>query len=428
MKESEMIEVFLQAQEPNYFHYLLSAVEKTFAEVIKVGEMVENDIKSEKIPRPQYKKGNRVKDEFTPIGESHASLFKKLRTLNVLSPIERKMSNPPPRNIDYSQHYAYCSDASGHNIERCWHTETNMLEMMNDCKEVVVPYKLILKVGTGMENSANVVDLTKTMPSGVERTSKKLSPSNTAILTVKGALEDAWARQREARLIVPRRPNKPILIVQGAYIPLVIIRLVSQLSMTNPKTIPWNYGPTVVTYKGKEVNEEVDKANNENETLVYQTFEVVVAEHILEGNLISKPQLPMASMMMVNEMLKHGFESGKSLGIFLQGRAYSVSPQNSLGTFGLGYEPRFEDKMKAKKQKRDVWSLTKPIPPIYKSFIKARTTESSESPFPEPVLEINKKLINYFQDLFVEVDMVELEEGTSGRDVLLIGPDVQLNN
>ncbi|KAK4706828.1 hypothetical protein R3W88_033624 [Solanum pinnatisectum] len=49
MKESEMIDVFLQAQEPDYFHYLLSAVGKTFTEVIKVGEMVENDIKSRKI-------------------------------------------------------------------------------------------------------------------------------------------------------------------------------------------------------------------------------------------------------------------------------------------------------------------------------------------------------------------------------------------
>jgi len=49
MKESEMIDVFLQVQEPDYFHYLLSAVGKTFAEVIKVGEMVENGIKSGKI-------------------------------------------------------------------------------------------------------------------------------------------------------------------------------------------------------------------------------------------------------------------------------------------------------------------------------------------------------------------------------------------
>ena len=44
-----MIDVFLQEQEPDYFHYLLSVMGKTFAEVIKVGEMVENGIKSGKI-------------------------------------------------------------------------------------------------------------------------------------------------------------------------------------------------------------------------------------------------------------------------------------------------------------------------------------------------------------------------------------------
>ncbi|KAK4707116.1 hypothetical protein R3W88_033330 [Solanum pinnatisectum] len=48
MKES-MIDVFLQEQEPDYFHYLLSVVVKIFAEVIKIGEMVENGIKSGKI-------------------------------------------------------------------------------------------------------------------------------------------------------------------------------------------------------------------------------------------------------------------------------------------------------------------------------------------------------------------------------------------
>ncbi|XP_015075347.1 uncharacterized protein LOC107019339 [Solanum pennellii] len=799
MKESEMIDVFLQAQEPDYFHYLLSAVGKTFAEVIKVGEMVENGIKSGKIvsqaalkattqvlqngsgniggkkrredvativsaprthvqgnfsqhyfpsqapqysvpytpyhvfnaqpiappsypqrraptpqnhppppqvhqntaripfrPRPQYKKGNGVKDEFTPIGESYASLFHKLRTLNVLSPIERKMSNPPPRNLDYSQHCAYCSNAAGHNIERCWylkraiqdlidsnriivesssgpninqnplprHTETNMLEMMKGHEEFASPYKPILRVGTGIKKSANVVDLTKMMPLGAENELEKLSPSNTPILTVKGALEDVWESPSKAKSFVPKRPNKPILIVQGAHVPLVIIRPVSQLPMTNPKAVPWSYEPTVVTYKGKEIDEEIDgvggitrsgrcyvpmelrktrndqtqikssvtegeaeeflrkmklsdysvveqlrktpaqisllsllihsdehrkavmkilneahvpskvtvsqlqkiagrifevnritfsddelpkegsganicplstlqklnvsaervrpnnvcvrafdgsktdvigeiklvltigpvdfavnfqvldinasynlllgrpwvhragaapstlhqmikfeydrqevivhgegglsiykdssfpfiKADNENEALLYQASEVVVIEHVPEGSVISKPNMPIASVMVVNELLKHGFGLGKDLGIFLQGRAYPVSLRKSIGTFGLGYQPRIEDKMKAKKHKRDVWSLTKPIQPIYKSFIKARATESYQSSFPEPVMKVSEEMINYFQDLFVEVDMVELGEGTSDRDVQFIGPDVNLNN
>ena len=73
-------------------------------------------------------------------------------------------------------------------------------------------------------------------------------------------------------------------------------------------------------------------------------------------------------------------------------------------------------------------SLTKPIQPIYEHFIKARTTESYQSSFPEPVMKVSEEMINYFQDLFVEVDMVELGEGTRDRDVQFIGPGVKLNN
>ena len=72
---------------------------------------------------------------------------------------------------------------------------------------------------------------------------------------MKGALEDVWESPSKAKSFVPKRPNKPILIMQGAHIPPVIIRPVSQLPMTNPKAVPWNYEPTVVIYKGKEVAE-----------------------------------------------------------------------------------------------------------------------------------------------------------------------------
>ena len=44
-----MIDIFLQAQKLDYFYHFLSTIESTFAKVIKVGEMVENRIKSGKI-------------------------------------------------------------------------------------------------------------------------------------------------------------------------------------------------------------------------------------------------------------------------------------------------------------------------------------------------------------------------------------------
>ena len=121
------------------------------------------------------------------------------------------------------------------------HTETNMLEMMKGHEDFASPYKPILRVGTGIEKSANVVDLKKMMPLGAESVLEKLSPSNTPILTVKGALEDIRASPSKAKAFVPKRPNKPILIVQGAHIPPLIIRSISQLPMTNPKAVPWNY-------------------------------------------------------------------------------------------------------------------------------------------------------------------------------------------
>ena len=44
MKDYELIDVILQAQEPDYSHYLLAAMGKHFAEAIKIGEMIENGI------------------------------------------------------------------------------------------------------------------------------------------------------------------------------------------------------------------------------------------------------------------------------------------------------------------------------------------------------------------------------------------------
>ncbi|XP_070050585.1 uncharacterized protein [Nicotiana tomentosiformis] len=49
MKEAEMIDYFLQAQDPDYLHYMLAAIGKPFAEAIKIGEIVENGMKSGKI-------------------------------------------------------------------------------------------------------------------------------------------------------------------------------------------------------------------------------------------------------------------------------------------------------------------------------------------------------------------------------------------
>ncbi|XP_070009536.1 uncharacterized protein [Nicotiana sylvestris] len=49
MEEDEMVEYFLQALEPTYFGHLISAIGKSFNEVVKMGRMVEEGLKSSKI-------------------------------------------------------------------------------------------------------------------------------------------------------------------------------------------------------------------------------------------------------------------------------------------------------------------------------------------------------------------------------------------
>ncbi|XP_075076479.1 uncharacterized protein LOC142163124 [Nicotiana tabacum] len=49
MEEDEIVEYILQALEPTYFGHLISAISKSFNEVVKIGEMVGDKLKSSKI-------------------------------------------------------------------------------------------------------------------------------------------------------------------------------------------------------------------------------------------------------------------------------------------------------------------------------------------------------------------------------------------
>ena len=49
MKESKIVEVFIQAQDEIYYQHLLPALGKPFIEVLKIGEMIEEGIKTGRI-------------------------------------------------------------------------------------------------------------------------------------------------------------------------------------------------------------------------------------------------------------------------------------------------------------------------------------------------------------------------------------------
>ena len=51
MSEKEIVEVFVRVQEPEYYDRIMLLVGAKFVEIVKVGETVENDLKSAKIAR-----------------------------------------------------------------------------------------------------------------------------------------------------------------------------------------------------------------------------------------------------------------------------------------------------------------------------------------------------------------------------------------
>ncbi|XP_070049699.1 uncharacterized protein [Nicotiana tomentosiformis] len=244
-------------------------------------------------PKPDYRKERQQRKEtFTPLGESYTSLFQRLRQLDVLRPIEPKIPNPSPRNLDYSLRCAYCSDAPGHDTEKCWHlkraiqelidtnqivvqspeapninqnplpthAETHMIEIVHKDGETKNFSKSVMMIRASESNPIKALDSAKAMSLAIKGVSEKPSALNVkpSILVVKGPPVDVEANQERQKVVVPGPRGKPVIIVEGARVTPVIIKPVTQLPMVDTKAVPWNYKQVIVTYKGKEVEEEVN--------------------------------------------------------------------------------------------------------------------------------------------------------------------------
>ncbi|XP_070014345.1 uncharacterized protein [Nicotiana sylvestris] len=347
MEEDEMVKYFLQALEPTYYSHLILAIGKSFNDVVKMGEMVEEGLKSSKImsysaikattqaydqpppypewralvpqntypapqnaypppqpyqnpngsnfrTRPEYRRERQQrKQTFTPLGESYASLFQRLRQLDVLRPVESKIPNPPPKNLDYSLRCAYCSDAPGHDIEKCWHLkratqelidtnqivvqspdvpninqnplpahgETHMIEIVHRDGEPKKSSKSIMIIRASESNLVKAPDSTKAMPLIVEGVAEKPSSLNSKppVLVVKGLSKDIGASPESSKVVVPGIPSKPVIVVKGTPITPIIIKLVTQLPVVEAKAVLWNYKQVIVAYKGKQIEEKVNE-------------------------------------------------------------------------------------------------------------------------------------------------------------------------
>ncbi|XP_019239957.1 PREDICTED: uncharacterized protein LOC109219945 [Nicotiana attenuata] len=344
MKEAEMIDYFLQARDPKYLHYMLAAIGKPFAEAIKIGEIVENGMKSGKIvsraalkettqaiqdgsgsfgnrkkkkegsmmasgfggvqreivssyvqfqqgqsdspqhyyppqgpqppnrqqwrapipqgsrqlrpnfqapynphPRQEYVRKQEPKKEFTPIGESYTSLFRKLMQLKLIEPIMPRYVNQNSKGFDSnarSKAIVVTNNEDTPNITNNplpAYDNTHFIGMICDDRDYKQSGKTEIVVGT------------------IGKEPKVIVLKNT-VLYVPGSTKKVEVQLGGPKLYIPGGiqkivPNNGLRNITEP----VVIRPVAQLPVSNTKAIPWNYNKTVMTYKGKEIVEETDE-------------------------------------------------------------------------------------------------------------------------------------------------------------------------
>ncbi|XP_070005827.1 uncharacterized protein [Nicotiana sylvestris] len=176
----------------------------------------------------------------------------------MVRPIESELPNPPPKNLDYSISCEYYSGTPGHDMEKCWHLknaiqelininrikvqtpeapninqnpvpthqETNMIEIVHKGGELKKPSHIVIMI-----RSSKVKPVKKPV---IEGSVNKLSGANSepSAVVKKGSPSDVAAKQEKSKVVVSGVANKPIIIVEGA-----------------------------LTYKGKEVKEEVNETH-----------------------------------------------------------------------------------------------------------------------------------------------------------------------
>ncbi|KAH0681210.1 hypothetical protein KY284_022295 [Solanum tuberosum] len=306
LDEQELVDIFIEAQNPNYFYHLTATIGRTFHTLIKIGEMVESGLKTGMIvsqasikantqviqggPRgfgnckrkdisisirglqclvifsssqsplfsgpnsrkpspttttlsgpiqlsPYAKLCSRsgTKNEIHSIGRVISSLFQKLRKIGVIKSI-------PPHYLNLNAPGFQANDILG---MICDDQEYKLLGKM---------VKLFSKIGEEDKSIKSLEPVTSLSVEGLNL--------DTKVLCVFGVSKRLEVRSGMPMLYVSKGfslTQQDQSCVAKLKEP-ILVKPVQQLPVTNPKVVPWNYNKIVVFYRGKEIVEEVDEA------------------------------------------------------------------------------------------------------------------------------------------------------------------------
>ncbi|XP_070054955.1 uncharacterized protein [Nicotiana tomentosiformis] len=369
MDETEMVNIFLQAQEADYFQNKMSAMGKPFAEAIKVGEMVENGLKTGRI-----------------ISQS------------ALRATSQAIQN-----------------SSGGLANR------------KKMEEGAMMASAIISIA---DSEAKPKAAAKQA-----RNEKKITPipqvAEKAVETNIGA-----APAKDAILYIPRASRKHVLDIDTSYKFLLgrsWIHSAGAVPSTLHQMVKFEHENQEIVVHGEDEQSIYRdpsvpclEAREGSEHIVYQAFEIVVADQCEEGASFPQPCLSNASVMVATEMIKHGYKPGKGLGVSLQGIIEIVTSIVNEKFFGVGFRDTEIDEKWADERKKIGWVLPQPIPHLAKSFVKPKyAEEEKEEAFTAEEIE---DICEAMKQMLYESQMAQLGESTSTAEVLYMRPNAKLQN
>ncbi|XP_070007963.1 uncharacterized protein [Nicotiana sylvestris] len=238
--------------------------------------------------------------------------------MGVIGPIAPYHMHPNSHGFQANARCEYHSGASGHSTDDCWTLKraierliteklivvTNVedpLNVTNNPLPAHIDVHFVGMIGRDLErNPFNRAEMT--VGTIQEGTKRNVSPSRDVPLIVKGALSSENVTlffPKVTRLEIRSNAPSPRLYVLGGH-PItrqnqgstkgitkpIITRPAVQPPVTNTKTIPWNYNKTVMTYKGKEIIEEVGETGGLTRSgRCYSPEELRKAKQFREGQL-----------------------------------------------------------------------------------------------------------------------------------------------
>ncbi|XP_070050552.1 uncharacterized protein [Nicotiana tomentosiformis] len=131
LEKEQMNKFFVQAQDPQYYERLMVIENHKFPDIIKLGEIIEEGIKSgmpayyhsppvcQNYLKPKPNFDRRPPRQYTPTAEPIDQLYERLKAASYVTPIPAVSMENSSQWVNPNKTYAYHSGMKGHTIDEC---------------------------------------------------------------------------------------------------------------------------------------------------------------------------------------------------------------------------------------------------------------------------------------------------------------------